>query len=282
MQVTESPRGPQKSAEGPIGDFLARLSSDQAESAWNEFLRRYSSLILHVARQYESDEERTSDCFLYACGQLSDNAFRRLRSFRPDGPAQFRTWLASVVSNLCIDWRRKLHGRYRPTATIARLPDLEQLVYRFIYTRGMTREHCLRVLQPRYPGLTDLQLSEINARLFSLLTSRQRWQLSARSHGPISLDEASHPDEDDAPIQPEDPGPGPEALAQTDQERSMLEAALERLEPRQRLLLRLRFQQDLTLEEIALLTRIPDPFRANREIQAALAALAQFIKPWEP
>jgi DNA-directed RNA polymerase specialized sigma subunit len=51
-----------------------------------------------------------------------------------------------------------------------------------------------------------------------------------------------------------------------------------RLEPRQRLLLRLRFQQDLTLEEVARLTRIPDPYRANREIQAAVAALAHLMK----
>lgn len=280
--MTQSSSGPQKPAEGPITDLLARLSSDQAESAWNEFLRRYSSLVFHVARQYESNEERTSDCFLYACGQLSDNSFRRLQSYRPDGPAQFRTWLTSVVSNLCIDWRRKLHGRYRPTTAIARLPDLEQLVYRYIYVRGMTREHCLRVLQARFPGLTDLQLSEINARLFSLLTSRQRWQLSARTRDSISLDEATLSDQEDAPIQPEDPGPGPEALSQMEQDRGLLDAAIAQLQPRHRLLLRLRYQQDLTLEEVARLTHLPDPYRANREIQAALAALALLIKSREP
>jgi RNA polymerase sigma factor (sigma-70 family) len=219
-----------------------------------------------------------SDCFLFVCGQLSDNGFRRLRSFRPDGPAQFRTWLTSVVTHLCIDWRRKLHGRYRPPVTIARLPDLDQIIYRFIYMRGMTRQHCLRVLEPRFPGLTDQQIAEINARLFSLLTSGQRWQIGARTRGSVSLDEVVSQDREDAAIQPEDPGPGPEALAQAEQERSQLEAAMARLQPRQRLLLRLRFQQDLTLEEVARLTRIPDPYRANREIQAALAALAQFMK----
>jgi RNA polymerase sigma factor (sigma-70 family) len=142
----------------------------------------------------------------------------------------------------------------------------------------MTRQQCLRVLEPRFPDLTDPQLSDINARLFSLLTSSQRWQMGARTRGSISLDEASTPDEDDAPIQPEDPGPGPDTLAQAEQERSLLETGMARLPPRQRLLLRLRFQQDLTLEEVARLTRIPDPYRANREIQAALAALAQLLK----
>ena len=276
--MSKSSRGSEKSAEGPVEDLLERLSSDQSEPAWNELLKRFSPLIFRVARRYEHDEERVSDCFLFVCGQLSDNGFRRLRSFRPDGPAQFRTWLTSVVTHLCIDWRRKLHGRYRPTAAIARLPELDQIIYRFIYIRGMTRQQCLRVLEPRFPDLTDPQLSDINARLFSLLTSSQRWQMGARTRGSISLDEASTPDEDDAPIQPEDPGPGPDTLAQAEQERSLLETGMARLPPRQRLLLRLRFQQDLTLEEVARLTRIPDPYRANREIQAALAALAQLLK----
>lgn len=275
--VAHSSRGSEKSAEGPVEDLLVRLSAQNADAAWNDFLARFSPLVFRVAHRFERDEERASDCFLYVCEQLSDNAFRRLRSFRPNGPAQFGTWLTAVVTNLCIDWRRKLHGRYRPAAAIARLPELDQFIHRLIYMRGMTRQQCLRVLEPRFPGLTDEKLSEINARLFSLLTSGQRWQMGARARGSISIDAASTVDQEEAPLHLEDPGPGPEALAQAAQEYSQLEAAMARLEPRQRLLLRLRFQQDLTLEEVARLTRIPDPYRANREIQAALAALTELM-----
>ena len=83
-------------------------------------------------------------------------------------------------------------------------------------------------------------------------------------------------DQPDQPIsQVEDPGPGPDELAQTEQDRLMVEAAMARLPPQQRLLLRLRFEQNLTLAEIARLTRLPDPFRANRQIQAALVALEE-------
>ena len=264
--------------EGPIRDLLAQLSTRQAGAAWTEFLRRHSSLILQVARRFESEEERVSDCFLYACAQLSDNDFRRLRSFRPDGPAQFRTWLVSVVTNLCIDWRRRLSGRLRPVAAIAGLAELDQLVYRLIYVRGMTRGQCLQSLGSRYPDLTDAKLGEINAKLFALLTPRQRWQLSSRTRGSISLDELAQPESDEPGFQPEEPGPGPDLLAAFEQERELVEAALAQLPPRQRLLLRLRYQQDLTLEEVARLARIPDPYRAHREIQAAIEALAAVLK----
>jgi len=276
--VDQPSHGSADNVEGPIEDLIVRLSTPQAGSAWTEFLRRYSSLILQVARRFESEEERVSDCFLYACAQLSDNSFRRLRSFRPDGPAQFRTWLISVATNLCIDWRRRLSGRLRPIAAVAGLAELDQLVYRLIYVRGMTRGQCLQALAGRYPDLSDSRLAEINARLFTLLTPRQRWQLSSRSRGSISLDELTQSDADERGFQAEEPGPGPEPLAALEQERELVETALGQLPPRQRLLLRLRYQQDLTLEEVARLARIPDPYRAHREIQAAIEALGAILR----
>jgi RNA polymerase sigma factor (sigma-70 family) len=276
--VDQRSQGSADTIEGPIGDLFIRLSTPQAGAAWTEFLRRYSPLILQVTRRFESEDERVNDCFLYACAQLSDNDFRRLRSFRSDGPAQFRTWLTSVVTNLCIDWRRKLSGRLRPVAAIANLPELDQLVYRFIYVRGMTRAQCLRALAGRYPNLSDAELAAINARLFGLLTPRQRWQSGARARGSLSLDELSHSDSDEAGFQPEEAGPGPDLLAAFEQEREQVEAALGQLPQRQRLLLRLRYQQELTLEEVARLARIPDPYRAHREIQAAVEALGAVLK----
>lgn len=268
--------------EEAVGELLERLSSGRPDSAWTEFLHRYSAQIMHVVQRYESDHGRVMDCFVHACGELSNNGFQRLLRFRPDGRARFRTWLAAVVSNLCVDWRRQQHGRFRPIQAVARLPELDQLVYRYIYVRGMPRDECLHALRGRFPGLTEQSLSEVNARIFSLLTPRQRWQLSTRASDPMSLDEATAPDRDAPVIQPEDPAQGPDEHAQADQERILLEAAMAQLPPRQRLLLRLRFQQDLTLEEIARLTRLPDPFRVHRQIQAALEALGEFMKSQVP
>jgi DNA-directed RNA polymerase specialized sigma24 family protein len=70
------------------------------------------------------------------------------------------------------------------------------------------------------------------------------------------------------------PGPGPDELAAELQEQRQLQDALSKLPAEQRLLLRLRYEQNLTLTEVARLTGQPDPFRANRRIQAALDTLA--------
>jgi RNA polymerase sigma factor (sigma-70 family) len=263
--------------EESISDLLSRLASPEPSAAWKDFLQRYSPVVLHIVRRCESDPQRASECFDHVCQALSDDRFRRLRSFQSDGPAQFRTWLMAVTANLCVDWRRKQRGRFRPIRAVAHLPELDQLVYRHIYVRGLPRAECLRLLQPRFPELTDQQLSSINGRLFSLLSPQQRWQLGARmaatgpQGGTLTLDLA------DESLQLEDPGSGPEHVVQSDQEREHLTAAMSQLPTQQRLLLRLRYEQNLTLAEVARLTGLHDPFRAQRQIQAALKALAELM-----
>jgi DNA-directed RNA polymerase specialized sigma24 family protein len=74
-----------------------------------------------------------------------------------------------------------------------------------------------------------------------------------------------------------EPGPGPDDLTAELQLQRRLRDALARLPVEQRLLLRLRYDQNLTLAAVARLTNQPDPFRANRQIQSALKALAELM-----
>lgn len=255
-------------------ELLERLSSRRVDAAWREFLARYSPLIMHVIRRNEARDERADDCFAYVCGALSDDGFRRLRSFRTGGPAQFKTWLMAVVANLCADWRRREHGRVRPVSSVARLPELDQQVYRCIYQRGMTRNQCLLALAPSYPQLTEAAVGEINARLFALLTPQQRWRLSVRP-APLTPADGDGGEEGDDPTRDlATAGPGPDEEAAALEEAQQLQDALARLPAEQRLLLRLRYEQNLTLVEVARLTGQPDPFHAHRRIEAALDALA--------
>jgi RNA polymerase sigma factor (sigma-70 family) len=260
-----------------VTDLLERLSSGRVDAAWSEFLARYSPLIKHVIRRLDADEDHATECFIHVCGALSDDGFRRLLSFRPDGPARFKTWLMAVVANLCVDWRRKEQGRVRPPLCVARLPELDQQVYRCIFVRKMSRTHCLETLAARFPELTEATVAEINARLFALLTPQQRWQLSLRPPTLKSVASSAGPEDDDLPWQLATPGLGPDDLAAELQEQRQLQDALSKLPAEQRLLLRLRYEQNLTLAEVARLTGQPDPFRANRQIQAALDRLADLM-----
>jgi RNA polymerase sigma factor (sigma-70 family) len=268
------PAAATRMSDDTVTDLLERLSSGRVDAAWIEFLARYSPLIKHVIRRHGLDDDRITECFNHVCGALSDHGFRRLLSFRPDGPARFKTWLMAVVSNLCVDWRRKEQGRVRPPQCVSRLPELDQQVYRCIFVHRMSRAHCLEALTPRFPELTEATVAEINARLFALLTPQQRWQMSLRTSVPKPVASSAGLQDDDPAWQLATSEPGPDDLAAELQEQRQLQDALSKLPAEQRLLLRLRYEQALSLAEVARLTGQPDPFRANRQIQAALDTLA--------
>jgi RNA polymerase sigma factor (sigma-70 family) len=263
--------------DGAIKDLLGRLGTPGADAAWREFLDHYSPLILQTARRYAFDQGGVMDLYVHVCDRLSDDGFRRLRRFRTGGRATFRTWLTAVTANLCIDWRRQQRGRLRPLESMAGLPSLDRLVYRNLYVRGMAREECLQALRGQYPDLDDRRLAEINARLFKLLSPRQRWQVGVRAAPAVSIDQNAETDSEGPGLQIAESGPGPEDIAQDDQARAQLRSALASLSPQQRLLLRLRYEQNLTLEQVARLTGLADPFRAHRQIQAALKDLRRLL-----
>jgi RNA polymerase sigma factor (sigma-70 family) len=257
--------------------LLERLSSGGGDAAWNEFLAGYSAVIVHVIRRCGVASHRVDECFLHICEALSESESRRLRSFRPDGPASFKTWLMAVVANLCIDWKRREQGRVRSLPSVSRLPELDRQVYRCIFEHRMTRTQCFLSLSPRFPELTEGGLAEINARLFQLLTPQQRWQLTVRTPTRAPVMRSCSTEDTDELRQVAQPGPGPDELAEEAQEQDRLQQALASLPAEQRLLLRLRYQQGLSLAEIARLTGQPDPFCVNRRVRAALDALAKAV-----
>lgn len=256
-------------------DLLRRLRSADAGAAWVEFLDLYAPLIMNTAGQFEYEQDRISECFLYACAQLNDNGFRRLLKFNTAGKATFRTWLGSVVFNLCVDWHRREYGRASLLPAISALPAFDQSVYRMVIEQGMGKETCFQSLKADFPDLTRELVAKAAARVYALLTPRQRWQISVRNRGrkPAYGD----------PVQGRidrlpDPAGGPEQEAQRQQELESLQIAIARLPADQRLLLRLRFQEGLTLRKIAQLKYHGDTNATWRGVEAAVDALFQRLQ----
>ncbi len=258
-----------------IAGILGRLGSPEAQEAWAEFLQAYSPLILQVVRLFERDPDYVSDCFLFACEQLSRGGFRRLRSFRPQGPAKFSTWLRAVTRNLCLDWRRQEFGRHRVFQSVARLPALDREVFRCVYEQGMAPEETFLSLRARFSRLEREQVAESEERIRGSLTPRQIWLLGTRRPRMESLEGASEEEEPAKELQ--DLRPNPEAQAAVSEERAALAQALSRLSKPDRLLLRLRFEQGLTLDQVARLTGIGGPQAADRRIREVLERLRRMM-----
>jgi RNA polymerase sigma factor (sigma-70 family) len=255
--------------------LLQRLSSRDPGPAWVEFLDRYSQLIMNTASQFEYEQDRIDDCFIFVCEKLNDDGFRRLLNFNPRGTAKFRTWLATVVFNLCIDWHRKEFGRVTLLPAISALPAFDQSVYRLVVEQGMNKESAYQLLKADFPELTREMVVISLRRIYSLLTPRQRWQIGVRNRGRRSNSSNGSPNQlERLP----DPGADPEQLAQDRQELESLQRAMSHLPRNQRLLLQLRFQEGLSLAKIAELRNLGDSNRVWRHIQRATRSLTRAIR----
>lgn len=261
-----------------IKGILAALSSNRVDDAWKSFLAIYSSTIMQVVHQHENDPGRADDCFIYVCEKLSDDGFRRLLQFDTDRKVRFQTWLGLVVSNLCIDWHRKEYGRQRPFEAIAKLSVVNRLLYHFKYELGMPRRACRRAMQLTYPDLTEEAITESLRQLHTALTPKQRWQLSVRKRDAGSVVSIDTVGENPAIPELLQTGPGPENVVQFLQDRKALDEAMSRLSGEQRLLLRLRYQEDLSLKDVATLAGLGDLHQAKRRIKKALTTLASLLE----
>lgn len=254
-----------------ITELLHRLSSVDAGPAWVEFLDRYAQQIINAANQFEYERDRINECFIFVCGKLNDDGFRRLLNFNTSGSAKFSTWLGTVVFNLCVDWHRQEFGRVTLLPAISALPTFDQSVYRLVIEQELSKEACYQTLRANFPDLSRDLVANALGRIYSILTPRQRWQISVRNR-------RSRQD----PLQGRveclpDPGSGPELETQSAQELETLQAALAHLPVDQRLLLFLRYQEGLGLKKIAELKQLGDSNRAWRHIQTAVSALFNHI-----
>jgi RNA polymerase sigma factor (sigma-70 family) len=256
--------------ENNLDHLLHLLNSADAGAAWAAFIDAYAGLIMRTVIQFEYEQDRSNECFLYVCEKLYEDKFRRLLTFNTAGKSSFSSWLSTVVFNLCIDWHRKEFGRARMLPAIAALPVFDQRVYQCCYEEQMSAEECYEMLRSEIPGLTRNQIPDALGRIHALLTPRQRWQLSVRIRRKNpTRGTPSHDSLDRIP----DPAPAPESLARLQEETEELQDAMSRLTVAQRLLLHLRFREGLTYEQIARTEELGDAHRARRQVQSALVAL---------
>jgi RNA polymerase sigma factor (sigma-70 family) len=274
VTVPSGTPGASRDPSPDIGLLLGRLRSPEAQAAWAEFLLQHSAILYQAVHTFTRDEDKAGDCFVFICEQLARNDFRRLLQFKSDGPASFSTWLQVVARNLCYDWHRKKHGRLRPFKSTQSFSPLEHEVYRCRYERGLSREETLQQLLATWPTVKLDELADIETRIENSLSSRQHWLLSAwkQRESPQSISDTEQEAREETPATV-DTGPDPEAIAVDSQQQARLQRCVGLLLPTERLIVQLRFEDELSLDEIARLTGLGDAQRVHRRLTAILQKL---------
>lgn len=262
----------------PADPYLVSLVSaaapEERQSAWSEFLERYSGLIYHVVLTFDRDPDRSGNCYLFVCEQLSANDFRRLRKFKLAGAASFSTWLCAVARNLCLDWHRKEHGRYRVFRSLAQKSAADQALFELVFRQGLPLEEAREELGRRNINLSFAEVEERISELRRCVSSRQLWLLSS---GNATADSIDSGEEGAYAGEPADPAPDPEALAALRETHAQVSAALASLSDSDRLLIRLRYQEGLTLQQVARLVGLKDAQTADRRLRDIMEHLRQLL-----
>jgi len=164
--------------------------------------------------------------------------------------------------------------------SIAKLSVFDQDVFRCLYEENLSIQEACLTLRPRFPERTFEQLGDAVGRIQQALTPRQRWLLSIRNvrYGQARKDTG---EPDNLPMQVLSPAPDPELLASLQERRATLQHALSRLAERERLLIRLRFERELTLEQVARILHLGDAQCADRRIKEVLQKLRAEIESHE-
>lgn len=170
--------------------------------------------------------------------RLVEEDYAVFRKFQ--GQSKLSTYLTTVVQRLFLDWQRSRRGRPRPSAAARRMGALALRLERLLYWDGFSFDEACRILRENHGVEVSWQeLEEVAGRLPPRVMERRHEGGERTEWLPGS---AKRPDE--------------AALAREREEEAgrvvaVLEEALEELEPEDRLILRMRFEDDLTVADIA-------------------------------
>ena len=211
-------------------DFFAKWLGDN-----HRFL---DALLAAVARRQGLRGDDTDDFAGWATLRLIENDYALPRKWR--GESQLTTYLTVVATNLGREYRVKHWGRFRPSAAAERLGPVAIVLERLVYRDGLTlHEAAERMRSAEVTALSDRALAELLAQL-------------PRRAPPQRV-------ADGDPLIQATPGrasaeSGIEA-AESDEQwlavRRALSAAIARLTPLQRLIVRMHLLEGHTLADVA-------------------------------
>ncbi len=256
--------------------LLARLGDEDDAHAWSEFVEAYAPLLLQAARSVVRDADEAGDAFVFACERLAEDRCARLRRFDPQGGARFTTWLRIVAVNLARDWRRHRHGRPRMLRAVRALSALHRAVFHARYAQGLTAAETHGLLSTGRLAADATGVQEAEADIERRLTWRHRLALATRPAlaAPASVEALAGDGHELAGG--EEHRPDADFLRR--RRSAEVRRAVAALPAADRLLLRLRFDEELTLREVARAAGLKDAQTADRRLRAVLAHLRSTLE----
>lgn len=168
--------------------------------------------------------------------RLVEKDYAVLRAW--EGRSSLTTFISTVVQRLALDYRIHTWGKWHASAEAKRLGALAVSLEQLLHRDHRTPDEALVILAPKYEGVTRESLAALAGRL------PQR----APRHREVEIEEAASVAATPAA---DEPLLAEERRAISLRIASVLSSAIEKLPENERLVLQLRFEQGMTVAQIA-------------------------------
>ena len=182
-----------------------------------------------------------------------------------EGRSSLRTYLTTVIQRVFLDYRRKQWGKWRPSAEAHRRGPLALRLEVLIYRDGLSLDEAFETLRANFGGDTprDALLALANA------LPKRALRRPVNDAG------------EELAAVPADPSQRPDAQFDVEETARRVQAgideAMESLSPRDRIILRMRFEDGLSVADVARVLRL-DQKRLYRHIESLLETFRKSLE----
>lgn len=251
---------------------LTEAFQTEPAQAYVELLDGYSAILLRMIRRFFQDQDDVMDLYTVVCERLRAQNYRALRHFRAG--SALLPWLSVIVANACRDRIRQQRIAALPRHVVSRLDTRTRLVYRHHVVGRMPPEDAAEVISRAGVPCTALDVVESVQHLHSLLRQGARHRLLRHldPRNAVSLDVLL-----ERGLDTHDSAADIDAALDDAESLARLDAALASFSDEDRLLLLLRFEQDLSAANIAAMVGMESQTRVYTRLRTLLARLRRLL-----
>ena len=239
----------------------SRLTKDEALFLAN--LPVIDSVVGQVCRRHRLTAAEADDFASEVRLHIIERNYEPLRRF--EGRSSLRTYLIVVIQHLFLDYRNRLWGRWRPLAEAKRQGPIAILVERLVTRDGWSYDEVAETLRTNHGIAVDESLRAMWVRFAQRAPAR-------RFVSEVEADSV----ESDAPL-PDAPVLRAEQDFFAKRVQATLDRARQTLEPDERLILKMRFEDSVPVADIARALHLNQK-RLYRTVEQLLAKMRKSLE----
>jgi RNA polymerase sigma factor (sigma-70 family) len=238
-----------------------QVPRDELEGRFLGSLPDIERLVRFVARRHRLSPAEADDFAGDVRLALVENDYEVLARFQ--GHSSLRTYLMTVIQRLFLDHRRKSWGKWRPSAEAQRRGPLALRLEMLLYRDGLSFDEAVETLRTNF-GATESR-AELSALAHALPPRPRRRPESEEVLATVPAGDWASPE-----VQVE----GALTAART---QALIAEVMAALPPSDRLVLRLRFEDGLSVADIARVLTL-DQRQLYRRIEGLLASFRRSLQ----